>query len=39
MGVNHGCIDAYGVLELANDMKLQIFATKHKANTYHEHLI
>ena len=31
--------DAYAVVEWANDMKLHVFATKHKANTYHEHLI
>ena len=38
VGVNLGCIDAYGVLEWANEyMKLHVFATKHKANTYHEH--
>ena len=39
LGVNLGCIDFYAVLEWANDMKLHLFATKHKANTYHEHLI
>ena len=38
VGVNHDCIDAYAILEWANDMKLHVFATKHKANTYHEHL-
>jgi hypothetical protein len=27
------------VLEWANDMKLHVFATKHKANTYSEKLI
>jgi hypothetical protein len=32
-GVNLKCIDAYAVLEWANDTKLHIFATKHKANT------
>ena len=37
--VNLGCIDAYAVLEWANDMKLHVFATKHEANTFHEHLI
>ena len=37
MGINLGCIDVYVVLEWANDMKLHVFATKHKANTYHEH--
>jgi hypothetical protein len=31
--VNLKCIDAYAVLEWANDTKLHIFATKHKANT------
>ena len=25
MGVNSGCIDAYAVLERANDTKLQVF--------------
>ena len=39
VGVSLGCIDAYAVLEWANDMKLHIFATKHKANTYHKYLI
>ena len=39
MGVNLDCIYAYVVLEWANDMKLQVFMTKHKANTYDEHLI
>ena len=39
MGVNLGCTDIYAVLEWVNDMKLHVFATKHKANTYHEHLI
>jgi hypothetical protein len=38
-GVNLKCIDAYAVLEWANDMKLHVFATKHKANTYSEKLI
>ena len=38
-GVSLGCIDTYAVLELANDVKLHVFATEHKANTYHEHLI
>ena len=38
-GVNLKCIDAYAVLEWANDMKLHVFATKHKANTYSENLI
>ena len=41
VGVNLDCIDAYAVLKLyawANDIKLHVFATKHKANTYHEHL-
>ena len=32
-------IGAYAVLELANDMKLYVFATKYKTNTYYEHLI
>ena len=39
VGVNLGCIDVYAVLEWANDMKLHVFVTKHKANTYHEHFI
>ena len=39
VGVNMSCIDAYAVLEWENDMKFHVFATKHKANTYHEHLI
>ena len=38
VGVNLS-IDAHAVLEQANDIKLHVFATKHKANTYHEHLI
>jgi hypothetical protein len=38
-GVNLKCIDAYAVLEWANDTKLHVFATKHKANTYSEQLI
>ncbi len=38
-GVNLKCIDVYAVLERANDRKLHVFATKHKANTYSEHLI
>ncbi len=38
-GVNVNCIDVYAVLERANDRKLHIFATKHEANTYSEHLI
>jgi hypothetical protein len=38
-GVNLKCIDAYGVLEWANDTKFHVFATKHKANTYNEQLI
>ena len=33
------CIDVYAVLERANDRKLHVFATKHEANTYSEHLI
>ena len=37
VGVNLGCIDVYAVLEWANDMKLHVFVTKHKVNTYHEH--
>ncbi len=32
-------IHAYAVLERANDRKLHVFATKHEANTYSEHLI
>jgi prolipoprotein diacylglyceryltransferase len=38
-GVNLKCIGAYAVLEWASDMKLHVFATKHKANTYSEKLI
>jgi hypothetical protein len=38
-GVNLKCFDAYAVLEWANYMKLHVFATKHKANTYSEKLI
>jgi hypothetical protein len=38
-GVNLKCIDAYAVLEWANDTKFHVFATKHKANTYSEQLI
>ena len=40
VGVNLGCINAYAALEWANDidMKLHVFATKHKAITYHENL-
>ena len=37
VGLNLACIDAYAVLEWENDMKLHVFATKHKANKYHEH--
>ncbi len=33
------CIDVYAVLERANDRKLHVFAAKHEANTYSEHLI
>ena len=39
VGVNFGCIGAYAWPERANNMKLYIFATKHKAHTYHKHLI
>ena len=39
VGVNLSCTDVYAVLEWANDMKLQVFAIKHKTNTYHKHLI
>ena len=39
LGVNLGCIDAYAVLEWSDDMKLHVFATKHKANIYHGHLV
>ena len=39
VGVILSCTDVYAVAEWANDMKLHVFATKHKANTYHEHLI
>jgi hypothetical protein len=38
-GVNLVCIDAYAVLKWANDTKLHVFSTKHKANTYSEQLI
>jgi hypothetical protein len=38
-GLNQKCIDASAVLEWANDTKLHIFATKHKANTSSEQLI
>jgi hypothetical protein len=38
-GVNLECIHAYAVLEWANDTKLHVFATKHKANTYSEQLV
>ncbi len=38
VGVNLNCIDVYAVLERANDRKLHVFATKHEANTYSEHL-
>ena len=38
-GVNVNCTDAYAVVEWENNMKLHIFATKHKANTYYEHSI
>ena len=39
VGDNFDCIDAYVVLEWANDMKWHVFAIKHKVNTCHEHLI
>ena len=39
VGVNLGCIDTYAALEWANDMKLRVFAIKHKVNPYHKHLI
>ena len=39
VGVNLGCIDAYAIPEWMRNMKLYLFATKHKVNTYHEHLI
>ncbi len=39
VGVNLNCIDVYAVLERANDRKLHLFATKHEAKTYSEHLI
>ena len=38
-GVNLNSIDVYAVMDSANDMKLHVFDTKHKANTYYEHLI
>ena len=37
-GVNLGCFNAYAEVEWANDMKLHVFATKHKTNTYHKYL-
>ncbi len=39
MEVNLNCIDVYAALERANDRKLHVFATKHEANSYSEHLI
>ena len=43
MGVNLNCIDTYAVPEWANDVKLHVFATKHKATKHlihsDEHLI
>ena len=33
VGINLDCIDAYAVQEWTNEMKLHVFATKHKANT------
>ncbi len=39
VGVNLNCIDVCVVLESGNDRKLPVFATKHEANTYSEHLI
>ena len=39
VGLNINCIDAYAVLEWVNNTKLQILATKHKANKYSKHLI
>ena len=38
-GVNLNSIDVYAIMDRANDMKLHVFDTKHKANTYYEHLI
>ena len=38
-GLNLNCIDVYAALEWANNTKLHILATKHKAITYTEHLI
>jgi hypothetical protein len=38
-GVNLKCVDAFAVLGGANDRKLHVLATKHKANTYSEQLI
>ena len=38
-GSTSNCIDVYAVLQRANDGKLHVFATKHEANTYSEHLI
>ena len=38
-GVNLICIDVYAVVERVNDMKLHVFATKHKVNTYGERLV
>ena len=37
VGINLGCIDAYPVLEWANDMKLHIFTTNHKVNTSYKY--
>ena len=31
--VNLNCTDSHAILELANDMKMHIFTTQHKANT------
>ncbi len=41
-GVNLNCIDVYTLLQREkseNDRKLHVFATKHEANTFSEHLI
>ena len=37
VGVNLECVEDYGAWERANDLKLHIFAIKHKADTYSKH--
>ena len=39
VGISLNCNDAYSVLEWANNMKLDVFASKHEGNIYYEHLI